>query len=77
MATDPSTDQPLPPPTYYNTSLSGKGDRYPDPHSKFLQGEDSYILLTFTKKPPQMTVEIKRLDGKVLDRKEFRAGEHK
>ncbi len=63
--------------TYYNTSLSGKGDRYPDPHSEFLQSEDSYILLTFTKKPPQMMVEIKSLGGKVLDRKEFRAGEHK
>lgn len=57
--------------TCYNTSLSGKGDRYPDPDSKFLQSEDSYILLTFTKKPPQMTVEIKGLDGTVLDRKQF------
>jgi len=57
--------------TYYNTSLSGKGDRYPDRYSKFLQSEDSYILLTFTKKPVKMTVEIKGLDGKVLDRREY------
>jgi hypothetical protein len=57
--------------TYYNTSLSGKGARYPDPHSRFLQSEDSYILLTFTKTPPKMVVEIKGLDGKVLDRKQF------
>jgi hypothetical protein len=57
--------------TCYNTSLSGKGYRYPDPKSDFLAGEDSYILLTFTKKPPKMIVEIKRLDGSVLDRKQF------
>jgi len=59
--------------TCYNTSLSGKGARYPDPRSKFLASENSYILLTFAKKPPRMTVEIKGLDGKVLDRKEFEA----
>ncbi len=29
------------------------------------------ILLTFTKQPPTMTVEIKGLDGSVLDRKVF------
>ncbi len=57
--------------TYYDTSLSGKGDRYPDPHSKFLRSEDNYILLTFTKNPRKMTVEIKRLDGTVLDRKQY------
>ena len=56
--------------TYYNTAL-GKGDRYPDPHSKFLVSEASYILLTFTKKPPKMVVEIKGLDGSVLDHNEF------
>ena len=57
--------------TMYNTSLSGKGARYADPKSKFLASEDSYLLLTFTRKPPGMTVEIKGLDGKVLDRKQF------
>ena len=57
--------------TYYNTSLSGKGDQYPDPKSQFLKGEDSYILLTVTKTPPKMIVEIKGLDGSVLDRKEY------
>ncbi len=57
--------------TCYNTSLSGKGARYPDPKSEFLASEDSYILLTLTKKPPKMVVEIKGLDGAVLDRKEF------
>lgn len=57
--------------SYYNTSLSGTGNKYPDPHSKFLAGEDSYILLTFDRKAGTMTVEVKSLNGKVLDRKEF------
>ena len=57
--------------TYYNTSLSGKGDQYADPNSQFLKGEDSYILMTFTKNPMKLVVEIKGLDGNVLDRKEY------
>jgi hypothetical protein len=57
--------------TYYNTSLSGKGDRYPDPKSKFLASEDCYILLTVMKNRPKMTVEIKGLDGTILDRTQF------
>jgi hypothetical protein len=57
--------------TYYNTSLSGKGNQYPDSKSKFLKGADSYILLTLTKNPAKMVVEIKGLDGTVLDRKVF------
>lgn len=55
----------------YNTSLSGRGDRYPDPQSKFLKGEDNYVLLTVHPQPPKMTVEIKSLDGIVLDRQEY------
>ncbi len=58
--------------TCYNTSLSGKGDKYPDPESKVLASENSYILLTFTKNPLKMAVEINNLKGQVLDRKEFR-----
>jgi hypothetical protein len=57
--------------TYFNTSLSGKGSQYPDAKSKFLKGADSYILLTLTKNPAKMEVEIKGLDGSVLDRKVF------
>ena len=57
--------------SYYNTSLSGKGDQYADPKSQFLKGEDSYILMTFTKNPPKMIVELKGLDGSVLDRQEY------
>jgi hypothetical protein len=61
--------------TCYNTSLNGKGNRYPDPKSDFLASEDSYILLTVTKNPLKMAVEIKNLDGQVLDRKEYGAGD--
>ena len=56
---------------YYNTSLSGKGTHYPDPKSAFLRGIDSYVLLTLTKNPAKMVVEIKGLDGTVLDRKVY------
>lgn len=59
---------------YYNTSLSGRGARYPDPKSTFMESEDSYILLTITPKPKRtLTIEIKSLAGKVLDRMEFPA----
>lgn len=56
---------------YYNTSLSGRGDRYPDPRSKFLKSADSYLLLTIRRTPPRMTAELKSLDGTVLDRQEY------
>lgn len=55
---------------YYNTSLNGRGNQYPDPHSKYLAGEDSYILLTVKRGGP-MTVEIKSLKHTVLDRREY------
>ena len=55
---------------YFNTSLSGKGDKYPDSQSKFLASEDSYILLTVKRDGP-MTVEIKSLKNTVLDRQEY------
>jgi hypothetical protein len=61
--------------TCYNASLNGKGNRYPDPKSDFLASEDSYILLTVTKNPLKMAVEIKNLGGQVLDRKEYGAGD--
>lgn len=56
--------------SYYNTSLNGRGNQYPDPQSKFLAGEDSYILLT-VKNGGKMTVEIKNHKGEVLDRRGF------
>lgn len=55
---------------YYNTSLNGKGDRYPDPHSQFLAGKDSYLLLTI-RRGGEMVVEIKSLQGQTLDRQDI------
>ncbi|WP_417849445.1 hypothetical protein [Thalassoglobus sp.] len=55
---------------YYNTALNGRGNQYPDPNSKFLAGEDSYLLLT-VERGGKMTVEIKSLENTVLDRQEF------
>jgi hypothetical protein len=54
--------------------LSGKGNQYSDPKSEFLAGEDSYILLT-VERGGKMAVEIKSLEGKVLDRKEYRGSD--
>ena len=56
---------------YYNTSLNGRGNQYPDPQSEFLADEDSYILLT-VERGGKMTVELKSLKSTVLDRREFR-----
>lgn len=60
--------------SYYDISLSGKGVRYPDPHSKFLAGEDNYPLLTLDRAAGTLTVEIKSLADAVLDRKVFPKG---
>ena len=57
--------------SYYNTALNGRGNQYPDPQSEFLVGEDSYILLTVDRSG-KMTVELKSLRNKVLDRREFK-----
>lgn len=57
---------------YYNTSLKGDGDRYPDPKSAFFASEHSYVLLTFQPKSP-MLIEIKSLAGKVLDAQTYPA----
>jgi len=54
--------------SYFNTSLSGTGAQYPDSHSTFLAGENSYILLTVQPKK-KMAIEIKSLQGEVLLRK--------
>ncbi len=55
---------------YFNTSVSGRGDRYPDPNSQFLASQDNYILLTFYREP-EMIVDLKALDGTVLDRTRY------
>jgi hypothetical protein len=48
-----------------NTSVSGKGDRYPDPASAFLASEDNYVLLTLGAGGARLS--IKGLDGETLD----------
>jgi hypothetical protein len=55
---------------YFNTSLNGKGNMYPDPKSKALFSEDNYVLLTFNREGKTLTIDLKRLDGKLLDRTE-------
>ena len=57
--------------TYYNTSLSGTGTQYADPHSRFLAGKDSYLLLTCDQSTGMLTVELKSLKGEVLDHQRF------
>ena len=55
---------------FFNTSLGGRGAKYADSASKFLAGEDSYLLLSFKERGP-MKVELKSLDGRVLDTTEW------
>lgn len=55
---------------YYNTALNGRGHQFPDPQSKFLAGEDSYVLL-MVEGGGKMAVEIKSLENTVLDRREY------
>ncbi len=58
---------------YFNTSVSGRGDRYPDPHSAFLAGRDNYVLLTFHRGTDELVINLKALDGSVLDRTSYPA----
>jgi hypothetical protein len=58
---------------YFNTSLLGKGSKYPDANSKVLHSKDNYMLLTLT--AASLTIALKSLDGEVLDQVEI-AGKH-
>lgn len=58
---------------YFNTAL-GAGTRYADPEARFSAVTPSYILLTFRKGAPEVTVEIKDLEGVVLDTTSWPAG---
>lgn len=49
-----------------NTSVSGKGDRYPDPASVFVKGEDNFVLLTFLR-GDRARMELTALSGEPLD----------
>lgn len=57
--------------TYYNSSLSGTGTQYADPHTKFLTGKDSYLLLTCDRNSGELTVKLKSLKNEVLDLQRF------
>ncbi len=61
---------------YFNTSVSGRGDRYPDPHFQLLASVDNYILLTFHREPREMIVDLKALDGTILDRTRYGGRAH-
>lgn len=56
---------------YLNTSTIA-GDIYPDPFSKSLYREPAYLILLFRKDKP-LQVEIKKLDGILLERFEVSA----
>ncbi len=58
---------------YFNTAL-GAGMRYADPKAKFSATTPSYILLTFRKGAPSVTVEIKNVQGMVLDKTSWPVG---
>lgn len=60
----------------FNTSVGGKGSKYPDPRSAFFASEDNYLLFTFTG-PTNATAttgraEMKSLEGSTLDRHDLR-----
>jgi hypothetical protein len=54
---------------YYNTAL-GVGAKYKDAKAEFFESTASYLLLTSTK--DLLTVELKSLEGKVIDGKTFK-----
>jgi len=57
----------------FNTSLSGRGAKYPDPKSLVLHNVNNYLLITARKGSDKLVIELKGLDGKVLDRSEIAA----
>ena len=52
---------------YFNTCLKGDGTAYKDPQSTFFASEDNYLLLVFKRGENTMRVQLKNLQGKVLD----------
>lgn len=57
--------------SFFNTSINGKGTKFPDPKQVKLIQEDNYLLLTFDAARKSMTVEAKDFNGKILDRKDW------
>lgn len=60
----------------FNTHAHGHGTIYKDPNSAFLTEEGAYLLLTFRKGEPKMTVQIKNQKGDVLDTREIEKPKH-
>lgn len=58
---------------YYNTCVAKSGDVYRDPKAVVCEPVSSYMLLTFDKARGLMTVDLKRLDGSVIDRQTYSA----
>lgn len=58
---------------YFNTSLSGRGARYADSQSRFIESENNYVLITLVRGGKMLRVEMKSLEGKVLDRSDWPA----
>lgn len=56
----------------YNTHAHGHGPLYKDPHSVFVTEEGGYLLLTFKKDAPTMTIQIKNQRGETLDTREIK-----
>lgn len=58
---------------YYNTCVAKPGTLYRDPLAIVCERVSSYMLLTFDKAKGQMTADLKRLDGSLIDRQVYRA----
>jgi hypothetical protein len=56
---------------YFNTSIKGKGATYKDPKTAAFFSEDNFLLLTFQREPRKLKVEIRTVDGRVLDTREI------
>ncbi len=57
---------------WYNTSVSGTGAKYADPKSALFKSDDNYILITLSRNKEAL-VEMKNLDGQVIDSRSFKA----
>lgn len=62
---------------YYNTCAAKPGDVYRDVKAVVCESVSSYMLLTFDTAKGLMTVELKRLDGSVIDSQTYGRRERK
>lgn len=56
---------------YYNTCAAKAGDAYRDAKSVVFESCANYMLLTFERAKGTLTVDLKRLDGAVIDRQTY------